>query len=136
MAVCYYEISQLAAKEDFIDFNMDRINRMMEIVQIQIRNQMTDSLQLMDLELKKDELVMTKKELISGMQRKSNYLKMLVGLPDSIEIDVGTLNYEPVLEILPDSNNYAESTQMKLLNQAQSNECITKAGSVGISTDP
>ncbi len=126
VAVCYYEIAQLASKEDFIDFNVDRINRMTEIVQIQIRNQMADSLQLMDLELKNDELVMTKKELISGIRRKSNYLKMLAGLPDSIEIAVNALNYEPVLEILPDSENYAESTQMKLLNQAQAMNRISQ----------
>jgi outer membrane protein len=119
VALCYYEISQLAAKEDFIDFNIDRIIRMTKIVQIQIRDQMTDSLQLMDLELKNAELVMAKKELISGIQRKSNYLKMLVGLPDSIVIAYGALNYAPVLESSPDSTNYAESTQMKLLNQAQ-----------------
>ena len=60
VAVCYYEISQLAAKEDFIDFNIKRINRMIEILQIQLNNQMTDSLQLLDLELKKAELVLTK----------------------------------------------------------------------------
>jgi outer membrane protein len=119
VALCYYEISQLASKKDFIDFNIDRINRMAEIVEIQIRNQMADSLQLMDLELKNDELVMTKKELISGIQRKTNYLKMLTGLPDSIEIVCKALNYVPVLELPPDSNNYAESTQMKLLNQAR-----------------
>jgi outer membrane protein len=119
VALCYYEISQLASKKDFIDFNIDRINRMKEIVEIQIRNQMADSLQFMDLELKNDELRMTKKELISGLQRKSNYLKMLTGLPDSIEIACKALNYTPFLELPADSNDYAESTQMKLLNQAQ-----------------
>ncbi len=80
---------------------------------------MTDSLQLLDLELKNAELLLSKREFISGMQRKSNYLKMLVGLPDSIVIDYGTLDYTPVLEFSPDSDNVEESTQMNLLNQAQ-----------------
>jgi outer membrane protein len=120
VAVCYYEISQLAAKRDFIDFNITRINRMTEIVQIQLNNQMSDSLQLLDLELKNAELLLAKREFISGMQRKTNYLKMLVGLPDSIVIDYDTLDYTPVLDFSPDSNNVEISTQMTLLNQAQS----------------
>jgi outer membrane protein TolC len=44
---------------------------------------------------------------------------MLVGLPDSVVIDYGTLNYANVLEFKPDSNNIESSAQMILLNQAQ-----------------
>jgi outer membrane protein len=120
IAVCYYEISQLATKEDFLDFNITRIDRMIKILQIQLNNQMSDSLQFLDLELKKAELLLTKSEFVSGMQRKTNYLKMLVGLPDSIVINYGTLDYTPVLEFSSDSGNFQGSTQMNLLNQAQS----------------
>jgi len=119
VAVCYYEISQLAVKEDFIDFNVGRMNRMIGILKVQLNNQMTDSLQLMDLELKKAELLLSKREYKSGMQRKTNYLKMLVGLPDSILIDYGTIDYTPVLNIAAETNNMEQSTQMSLLNQAQ-----------------
>ena len=118
VAAWYYEISQLAAKEDFIDFNIGRINRMIEIVQIQIKNQMADSLQLLDLELKNAELWMAKNELISGIQRKSDYLKSLVGLPDSIVIAFGPMEVAPDLELSPDSFDTEESIPMKLLNQA------------------
>jgi outer membrane protein len=120
VAACYYEISQLAAKEDFIDFNITRINRMIEILKIQLNNQMTDSLQLLDLELKNAELLLSKREFKSGMQRKTNYLKMLVGLPDSILIDYDTLDYTPLVESFSDSTDIEMSTQMTLLNQAQS----------------
>jgi len=120
VAVCYFEISQLATKEDLIEFNVARINRMIEIVKIQLQNQMTDSLQLLDLELKKADLSLSKRELKSGMQRKSNYLKMLVGLPDSILINYSKLDYSSVAESVPDSSGSGESTQMSLINQAQS----------------
>jgi len=119
IAVCYYEIAKLATKQDFIDFNITRINRMSDILKIQLKNQMTDSLQLLDIELKNAELMLNKRELLSGMQRKSNYLKMLVGLPDSVVIDYGTMDYTPVVEITPDSADVSKSTQMNLLNQAQ-----------------
>ncbi len=120
VAVCYYEISQLATKEDLIEFNVARINRMIEIVKVQLQNQMTDSLQLIDLELKKADLSLSKRELKSGMQRKSNYLKMLVGLPDSILIDYGKLDYSSVAEVSRDSAGTSSSAQMNLINQAQS----------------
>ena len=120
VAKCYYEISQLATKGDLIDFNITRLDRMIRILQVQLSNQMTDSLQLLDLQLKKAELSLTKNEFNSGMQRKSNYLKMLVGLPDSIVIDYGKLDYTPTLEISSDSTDAEASTQMNLLNQAQS----------------
>jgi outer membrane protein len=118
VSACYYEISQLAAKEDFIDFNIGRINRMIEILQIQIKNQMADSLQLLDLELKNAELRMAKSELISGIQRKSDYLKSLVGLPDSIVIAFGPLEYTPGVKLSTDSFDTKGSIHMKLLNQA------------------
>jgi outer membrane protein len=120
VAVCYYEISQLAAKQDFINFNIKRIGRMIDILQIQLNNQMTDSLQLLDLQLKNAELELTKNELISGLQSKTNYLKILVGLPDSIAIDYGKLDYSSVMEFKPDSANIESSTQLILLKQAQS----------------
>jgi outer membrane protein TolC len=127
VAVCYYEISRLAAKQDFMDFNIKRINRMMEILQIQLNDQMTDSLQMLDLELKKEELLMKKSELVSGMQTRTNYLKMLVGLPDSIIIDYGALDYSSTLDFQPDSNDFKANTQMILLNQAQSmNDLLQK----------
>ena len=115
----YYEISQLAAKQDFIDFSIGRINRMIGILQIQLNNQMTDSLQLMEVELKNAELQLSKSELKSGLQTKTDYLKMLVGLPDSVVIDYGKLDYTAVLEFKPDSNNIESSAQMILLNQAK-----------------
>ena len=119
VAGCYYEILQLAAKEDFIDFNISRMKRMIEILNIQLKNKMTDSLQLLDLELKNAELLMKKRELISGLQLKTNYLKMLVGLPDSIKIDYSSLDYTSVLEFSPDSNYFETNSQLILLNQAQ-----------------
>lgn len=127
ISVCYYQISQLAAKENFIDFNIIRLGRMIEILHIQLKNQMTDSLQLLDLDLKNAELLMSKRELLSGIQLKTNYLKMLVGLPDSVVIDYSTLDYMPVLDFSPDSNNAEASPQMLLLNEAQSiNELTIK----------
>jgi outer membrane protein len=126
VAVCYYEISQLAAKQDFISFNIKRINRMIDILQIQLNNQMTDSLQLFDLQLKNAELQLTKNELISGLETKTNYLKMLVGLPDSIAIDYGKLDYSSVLEFKPDSANIESSTQLNLINQAQSMNALSQ----------
>lgn len=120
VAVCYYEISQLATKEDLIEFNVARINRMIEIVKVQLQNQMTDSLQLLDLELKKADLSISGRELKSGIQRKSNYLKMLVGLPDSIRIESSKLDYSSVAEFVPDSSGSGESVQMSLIDQAQS----------------
>jgi outer membrane protein len=119
VAVCYYEISQLAAKEDFIDFNVARIGRFVDILQIQLQNQMTDSLQLFELELTKAELSLSKRELKSGMQRKTNYLKMLVGLPDSIALDYGALDYYPVMNVIQNQNENEENVQLKLLNYAQ-----------------
>ena len=119
VSACYYEISQLAAKEDFIDFNIGRINRMIEILQIQIKNQMADSLQLLDLELKNAELWMAKSELISGIQRKSDYLRILAGLPDSIVIACAPMDDVPGLKWSSDSYDTEGSIQMKLLNQAQ-----------------
>lgn len=120
VAVTYYEISQLAAKQYFIDFNIGRIDRMIGIVQIQLANEMTDSLQVLELELKNAELLLSKNELLSGLQTKTDYLRMLVGLPDSVVIDYGTLDYANVLEFKPDSNNIESTAQMILLNQAQS----------------
>jgi outer membrane protein len=120
VSVCYYEISQLAAKQDFIDFSIGRINRMIRILQIQLNNQMTDSLQLLEVELKNAELQLKKSELLSGLQTKTDYLKMLVGLPDSVVIDYGKLDYTAVLEFKPDSNKIESSAQMILLNQAKS----------------
>jgi outer membrane protein len=120
IAVCYYQISQLAAKEDFIDFSITRLNRLIEILHIQLKNRMTDSLQLLDLDLKNAELLMSKKELLSGIQLKTDYLKMLVGLPPSTVIDYSTLDYTPALEFSPDSANIGSSTQMLLLSRAQS----------------
>lgn len=120
IAVTYYEISQLAAKQDFLDFSIGRIDRMIEIMKIQLANQMTDSLQVLELELKNAELLLSKSELLSGLQTKTNYLKMLVGLPDSVSIDYATLDYGNVLEFKPDSNNVETSAQMILLNQAKS----------------
>jgi outer membrane protein TolC len=100
---------------------------MIEILRIQLKNQMTDSLQLLDLDLKNAELLMSKRELLSGIQLKTNYLKMLAGLPDSIVMDYSTLDYTPMLEFSPDSNNSEASTQMLLLNQAKSiNELTIK----------
>jgi outer membrane protein TolC len=119
VAVTYYEISQLAAKQDFIDFNINRIDRMIGILQIQLANEMTDSLQVLELELKNAELLLSKKELLSGLQTKTDYLRMLVGLPDSLVIDYGNLDYTNVLEFKPDSNNVESSAQMILINQAQ-----------------
>jgi outer membrane protein TolC len=120
VAVCYYEISKLAAKKDFIDFNISRIDRMVGILKIQLNNQMTDSLQLIDLEYRKAELLLSKSEFLSGMQRKTNYLKMLVGLPDSINLDYSSLDYAPVVEKIDTTANGVEgSTQLSLLKQAQ-----------------
>jgi outer membrane protein TolC len=64
--------------------------------------------------------MLTKTELKSGMQRKTNYLKMLVGLPDSIAINFSSSDYTPVLEFPSDSGHFEGSTQLNLLNQAQS----------------
>lgn len=119
VAVCYYEILQLKTKGDFIDFNMERLGRMIEIVRIQLSNQMTDSLQLLDLNLKKAELLLKKREFISGLQRKTDYLKMLAGLPEKSVINCDITDYTPVPESLPDTGAVNESTQMNLLNQAQ-----------------
>ena len=93
---------------------------MIEILHIQLKNKMTDSLQLLDLDLKNAELLMSKRELLSGIQLKANYLKMLVGLPSSTVMDYSALDYTPVLELSPDSANIGSSTQMLLLNQAKS----------------
>jgi outer membrane protein len=127
IAVCYYQISQLAAKEDFIDFSIKRLNRMVEILHIQLKNKMTDSLQLLDLDLKNAELLMSKRELLSGIQLKTDYLKMLVGLPPSTVINYSALDYTPVLAYPPDSINIGSSTQMLLLNEAKNiNELTIK----------
>jgi outer membrane protein len=126
IAVSYYEILQIAAKRDFIDFNISQLDRMAEILKIQLKNQMTDSLQLLDLLLKNEELLLTRREFISGLQRKSNYLKMLVGLPDSIIINYITPDYSPIMEFAPDSTDFEASIQMNILNQAQSINDLSK----------
>jgi len=119
IAVCYYEILKLAVKEDFIDFNLKRIDRFTGIVQVQLKDQMTDSLQLLDLTLTKADLLLSKDELESGIQRKTNYLKMLVGLPDSIAIDYTGLDYYPVPDTIVNQSYVTNSTQLSLLNNAQ-----------------
>jgi len=116
---CYFEITQLAAKEDFIDYNLEQIDQFVEVVQVQLNNQMTDSLQLFELELSKEELALNKRELLSGLKRKSNYLKMLVGLPDSVSVKFDMLDYSPILK--PDlmAESDIENPQLSLLNQAK-----------------
>jgi outer membrane protein len=119
IAVCYYEILKLAVKEDFIDFNLKRIDRFTGIVQVQLKDQMTDSLQLLDLTLTKADLLLSKDEFKSGIQRKTNYLKMLVGLPDSTVIDYTGIDYYPLLDTVRNQEYPGNSTQLNLLNNAQ-----------------
>jgi outer membrane protein len=119
IAVCYYEILKLAVKEDFIDFNLKRIDRFAGIVEVQLKDQMTDSLQLLDLTLTKADLLLSKDEFKSGIKRKTNYLKMLVGLPDSTEIDYTRIDYYPLLDTIRNQEYTGNSTQLNLLNNAQ-----------------
>lgn len=119
IAVCYYEILRLAVKEDFIDFNLKRIDRFVGMVQVQLNDQMTDSLQLLELTLTKADLLLSKDEFKSGMQRKTNYLKMLVGLPDSTAIDYTGSDYYPVPDDIRNQNYSGSNTQQTLLNDAQ-----------------
>jgi outer membrane protein len=119
IAVCYYEILKLAVKEDFIDFNLKRIDRFAGIVQVQLKDQMTDSLQLLDLTLTKADLLLSKDEFKSGIQRKTNYLKMLAGLPDSTVIDYTGIDYYPLLDTVRNQEYPGNSTQLNLLNNAQ-----------------
>ncbi len=119
VAVCYYEILQLKTKGDLMDFNVSRLNRMIGIMQIQLNNQMIDSLQLWDLNLKKAELLLRKREFTSGLQRKTDYLKMLAGIRNEIVISCDVADYTPDFESIPDSGVVKDSPQMNLLNQAQ-----------------
>jgi outer membrane protein TolC len=118
VAVCYYEIQQLKAKGDLIDFNISRLTRMIEVTEIQLNNQMTDSLQLLDLNLKKAWLLLQKREYISGLERKTDYLKMLAGLPATATISFDTVDYMPVVGLFHDTLAVSKSTQMNLLDQA------------------
>ncbi len=119
IAVCYYEILKLAVKKEFIDFNLKRIDRFTGIVQVQLKDQMTDSLQLLDLTLTKADLLLSRDEFRSGIQRKTNYLKMLVGLPDSTVLDYTGIDYYPIPDTIRNQGYSANSTQLSLLNNAQ-----------------
>jgi outer membrane protein len=119
IAVCYYEILKLAVKKNFIDFNLKRIDRFTGIVQVQLKDQMTDSLQLLDLTLTKADLLLSEDEFKSGIKRKTNYLKMLVGLPDSTAIDYSGLDYYPLLDTIRNQSYSENSTQLSLINNAQ-----------------
>lgn len=121
----YFGIAQLQAKQEFLDFNISRLDQMLRIVQLQIKNQMADSLQLLELDLKKTELELNRSELKSGIHRKTGYLKMLVGLPDSVNLEPEGSEYSPIENI--DQYKTSENTELDLLNHAQSlNELAQK----------
>jgi outer membrane protein len=119
IAVCYYEILKLAVKKNFIDFNLKRIDKFTGIVQVQLKDQMTDSLQLLDLTLTKADLLLSRDEFRSGIQRKTNYLKMLVGLPDSTVLDYTGIDYYPEPDTIRNQGYSGNSIQLSLLNNAQ-----------------
>lgn len=119
IAVCYYEILKLAVKKDLIAFNLKRIDRFEAMVQVQLKDQMTDSLQLLDLKLTKADLLLSGDELRSGIQRKTNFLKMLVGLPDSTQVDYTRMEYYPLMDSIQNQKYSGNSTQLNLLNNAQ-----------------
>jgi len=116
----YFENGHLTTKAELIDFNLSRLGKMAEIVNIQLQNKMADSLQFIDLQLKMADLNLAKKELQSGLKRKTNYLRMIVGLPDSIQVEFLKLDYSTVAALTPDQTASDGNTQLNLINQAQS----------------
>jgi len=119
VAVCYYELCQLITKQELIDFNLSRIGKMADIVKVQLQNQMSDSLQLLELELKNAQLKLNKRELQSGVKRKANYLRMLVGLHDSIQIELSNPDDASLTAQTLQPTDVNDPTQLKLLIQAQ-----------------
>jgi outer membrane protein len=126
IALCYYEILQLESKKEFINFNVSRVERFIEIVQVQLKNKMTDSLQLVEVRLAKTELELKKSELESGIQRKTNYLKMLAGLPQEtvMEIELSGLNITP--DSIRNQKQPGASPQLDLITNAQSMNELTQ----------
>jgi outer membrane protein TolC len=126
VTLCYYELLQLASKRNYVKFNLTMVGKFLDIIQIQLRNQMTDSLQLLDAALAKSELALRQNELESGIRRKTNYLKMLAGLPDTVFVTVEPSDYSASADSFPPDSQPGANAQLGLLTNAQNMNQISQ----------
>lgn len=126
IAITWYELLQLYEKEKYIDFNSDRLDHYMAIVRRQIKNKMADSLQLIELTIKKSELKISDREYRSGIKRKTNYLKMLAGMPDTMDLVIEPGKMDGFWAFVKKDEPETDNTQQRLLNYNLQAKDLTK----------
>jgi outer membrane protein TolC len=126
IAITWYELVQLYEKEKYIDFNRARIDHYLAIVRRQIQNEMADSLQLIELIIKHSQLIISNQEYQSGIKRKTRYLKMLAGVPDTVDFVVQTVEMGGFITFESKEESEIDIMQLKLLDYNQQLKSLSK----------
>ena len=113
----YYKLASLNAKKELLLYNLDRLSRIENLVDIQIENGFARSFDKGKVEINRTKLLSGIDQLDAGTEQLEAYLKFLMGMPieTDIEIVVEPLEVNPgmINENYPDS---LSNTQEELLD--------------------
>ncbi len=113
----YYKLASLATKKELMLYNLERLSRIEELVDIQIENGFARSFDKGKVEINRTKLLSGIDQLDAGIEQLEGYIKFLMGMPvetdinivvESLEVNPGRIN-----ESYPDS---LSNTQQELLD--------------------
>lgn len=114
--IAYFELLQLKTNLAIIDFNLGRMAKFQSIISVRLKNEMADSLELRRILLEKEELKLKKDQLLAGINSKTRYFKMIVGLDPESSIEIVPDHSDTTfIEGLQTYDQEALSTRQKLL---------------------
>ncbi len=117
LAQSYLQINLTEKQKGILNANLTRINKLLEIANIQFEEGLTKKLDLTQLQVNKTNLMTEMKSLEIGVNQQKNYIKFLMGLtPDAVlnlePLDLGVESYPLVNDIILEQN-----TTLQLLNK-------------------
>ena len=113
----YYKLASLFAKKELINYNLERLSKIEQLVNVQIENGFARNFDKGKIEINRTKLLSGSNDLEAGIQQMKSYLKFLMGMPVETDIDfiIKDLEVNPgeISEEYPDN---ISSTEEELLN--------------------
>ena len=84
----YYKLASLYAKKDLISYNLERLSKIEELVNVQIENGFARQFDKGKIDINRTKLLSGADQLDAGISQLKGYLKFLMGMPVETEIDI------------------------------------------------
>jgi outer membrane protein TolC len=99
----YYRIAMLEEKLGIIDYNLERLDRLREMLQLQIENDFAVQSESLRLDVRLFDLQTDRKKVLNGIEQQKRYLKLMMGMDQGELLRIAIPDADDNLPDLPDT---------------------------------